>query len=280
MSLISLAFYTLLERKVLGLVGGRVGPFKVSFLGVLQPMSDALKIFSKEKNYLLMMSPLFYNFSILILIFGSLCVWYLGPYQPGIRSIKTSIILILLILRLNTINTIFSGWSTGGKFPMLASLRIVSQIISYEGLLYIILFFLLVMYGNLLVSNLSGYSNLIFLSPVIFIFWLVSLLAELRRTPTDFSERERELVRGFNLDYGSTLFSFIFMAEYSIILFFRVLSCYIFFEVSIFPLFSFFLIWIRAVLPRYRYDSFIYLCWKVGLPLLTSYLLIFILLVW
>lgn len=280
MSLISLAFYTLLERKVLGLVGGRVGPFKVSFLGVLQPMSDALKIFSKEKNYLLMMSPLFYNFNILILIFGSLCVWYLGPYQPGIRSIKTSIILILLILRLNTINTIFSGWSTGGKFPMLASLRIVSQIISYEGLLYIILFFLLVMYGNLLVSNLSGYSNLIFLSPVIFIFWLVSLLAELRRTPTDFSERERELVRGFNLDYGSTLFSFIFMAEYSIILFFRVLSCYIFFEVSIFPLFSFFLIWIRAVLPRYRYDSFIYLCWKVGLPLLTSYLLIFILLVW
>lgn len=199
---------------------------------------------------------------------------------PPIVSFKYTIIVFFLFLGFNSLNSMISGWSTFTKYSIIGSLRTVSQLISYEAVLYLCLFFFVLLINCFDLFRLySYYSQMIifFLIPCFYI-WVPTILAELNRTPFDFSEGERELVRGFNIEYGSLGFTLIFLREYSNILFFRILSGFIFFSELFFSFFFLllFIIWIRSVLPRFRFDKLIYLAWKSFIPFLTIYFLIFI----
>lgn len=275
--LISVAFLTLLERKLLRLVGLRLGPNKVSTGGFFQPITDAIKLSNKRVNLLSNFSVVFYISSssfILILrlvLISCLCIF------PSPVSFKYSILFFFLVLGFNSFNSMLGGWRTFGKYPLIGRLRTVSQLISYEAVLYVCLFSLVIVsssfdFCSFRFLSIFGFGVLVI--PCLFV-WVPTFLAELNRTPFDFSEGERELVRGFNTEYGSTCFTLIFLSEYSNIIFFCILSSFLFFKGlgSFFLFLVFFVIWLRSVIPRFRFDKLMGLAWKFYIPFLTFYFL-------
>lgn len=275
--LISVAFITLLERKVLGLIGLRLGPNKVSLGGFLQPIGDAVKLSNKQVNSLTNFSFIFYYVGAITIFCASLVLWSCVLTSPSVFPLKLSLLVVFIVLGYNSLNSIICGWRTFRKYSLVGSIRTVSQLISYEASLYLCLFFLLIFYSS---YDLFDFKNYFF--PIVFLilpcalyFWIPSILAELNRTPYDFSEGERELVRGFNTEFGSRSFTFIFLAEYRRIIFFCVISSFFFFLSSftyaLIFLFFYFLIWIRSVLPRFRFDKLIGLAWNFFIPFLTIF---------
>lgn len=276
--LISVAFLTLLERKILRLTGLRVGPNKVRFMGVLQPIGDAVKLSNKRVNSLRNFSSFFYYVCRRCIIFRSLLLFSRFFIEPPFFLFTYSLILILIFLGFNSFNNIIRGWRTFRKFSLLGRIRTVSQLISYEASLYLCLFAIVVFYFSFDLQELSyfHFPILFFLCPLVGYLWIPSFLAELNRTPYDFSEGERELVRGFNTEFGSSGFTLIFLAEYGNIIFFRVIRGFLFFSnIMGFILFCIFIIWIRSVLPRFRFDKLIYLSWKFIIPFLTRVFLLY-----
>lgn len=285
--IISLAFLTLLERKVLRYIQIRKGPNKLGFLGILQPFSDGIKLFTKEIIYLNSSNYLFYYLSPIIGFILSLIVWLIIPYYFNIISFDLGILYFLSCIRLGVYVLLIAGWSSNSNYSLLGGLRAVAQTISYEVRLALIIISRLIIIIRFNVIKFSEYQNLIWFIFIIFplgLCFLSSLIAETNRTPFDFAEGERELVSGFNIEYRRGGFALIFLAEYSIILFIRIIFVLIFlggynlnlnFYLKI-TFISFIFIWIRGTLPRYRYDKLIYLCWKRYLPISLNYLLIFI----
>lgn len=275
--LISVAFLTLMERKVLRLVGVRVGPNKVSLGGFLQPIGDAVKLGNKQVNYLSNFSFFFYYFSRVSMFIMGVLSWFVVFRVPSVVMFKYRALVIFLVLGFNSLNAILRGWSTFGKYPLVGRLRTVSQLISYEAVLYLCLFFFIVLFSRFRfnLASFFCFERLRIARPFLLLAWLVAVLAELNRTPYDFSEGERELVSGFNTDFGSLSFTLIFLAEYRMILFFSFFSALIFFKSTLFFFFFFFfLIWIRSVLPRFRFDKLMMLAWKFLVPFLTFFFVI------
>lgn len=278
--LINVAFITLLERKILGFSQRRIGPNKPSFTGLLQPMADAVKLFIKNFIMSNKILKLIFYFSPIISLFLVLWIWILIPTEFKIVEYRFSAILLLMILRLNVYPLLLRGWGSTNKYAMLGSLRRVAQTISYEIRLALILLVILVYYSCLRFEfclRHKIYTMTFLVSPSIFCLWFVSRLAETNRTPFDFSEGERELVSGFNVEYGAGGFAIIFIAEYGSILFLRaltrVLFCLIrnFFFISIVTaLLVSTWVWARTTFPRYRYDLLINLAWKRFLPCVLS----------
>lgn len=285
--LIGVAFLTLLERKVLGYIQIRKGPNKVGFLGLLQPFSDAIKLFTKEQIYLNYSNYISYYFSPIIRFILSLIIWLLIPYYFNIIRFNLGILFFLCCTRIGVYRIMVAGWSSNSNYSLLGGLRAVAQTISYEVRLRLILIscIVMIMRFNLILFRL--YQNLIwfiFLIIPLSLCWISSRLAETNRTPFDFAEGERELVSGFNIEYRRGGFALIFLAEYSRILFIRLIFRLIFlggYNLNlIFYLklvfISFIFIWVRGTLPRYRYDKLIYLCWKIYLPISLNFLILFI----
>nr|YP_009228544.1 NADH dehydrogenase subunit 1 [Phyllocoptes taishanensis]ALK03807.1 NADH dehydrogenase subunit 1 [Phyllocoptes taishanensis] len=269
-ALLGVAFITLLERKVLSIVGARLGPNKTSIYGLFQPISDAVKLASKQVNSLSGFSATFYYMSSLLMLFSALMLWTIFF---SVVDVKFGFLVIMISLGVNSLNSIIAGWSTFSKYPLLGSIRTVAQLISYEAVLYLCLFFIfLYCYTFNFFSSLGASTFFLSIcSPICFYIWVPSVLAELNRTPYDFSEGESELVSGFNTDFGSSAFTLIFLAEYSNIIFFSLVTSLLFFT-KFYPLFFFFfffVIWIRSVLPRYRFDLLMSLAWKFFIPFLT-----------
>lgn len=280
--LIRVAFLTLLERKLLRIVGLRLGPNKLGVLGVLQPFSDALKLANKHHNSLYNFSILYYYLRCYIVLFSRIFLWRCFWLNPYIISFKIGFLFLMIILSFGSVNVIIRGWSTSGKYTLLGSLRSVSQLISYESSLYLCFFFFIFLFRFYSLSDFRFFCVSFFclISPLCFYVWVPCFLAELNRTPFDFSEGERELVRGFNTDLGGSSFTLIFLGEYSNILFFCALSSFFFFYDFFFLWFFFFLIfviWIRSVLPRFRYDKLMWVSWTFFIPFLTVYLVSFFL---
>lgn len=282
--LIGVAFLTLLERKVLGYVQIRKGPNKVGFLGILQPFSDAIKLFTKETTYPLVSNYYPYYFSPIFSLFLSLIIWLCIPYSLNLYCFNLTGLFFLACARLGVYTVIVAGWSSNSSYSILGGLRSVAQTISYEVSLALILLSFMFLIDGYNFLNLELYQlNLWFLY---FCFplgvcWLISCLAETNRTPFDFAEGESELVSGFNVEYRRGGFALIFLAEYSRILFMRILFCVIFLGRNLMRLYfyvklifiSFIFVWVRGTLPRFRYDKLIYLAWKSFLPLSLNYLL-------
>lgn len=272
--LVRVAFITLLERKFLRLVGIRLGPNKVTFIGFLQPLGDAVKLANKQRNFLSNYSFFFYYLSACWIIFGSLVLWRRYPWGFSCFSFKFSILTLFVILSINSFFSVLAGWRTFSKYSLIGRVRTVAQLISYESSLYLCLFSLIFLFFCFRFYSFSFelfYIAAFFLPPFFYI-WVPSFLAELNRTPYDFSEGERELVRGYNTEFGSSGFTLLFLAEYSNIVFFCALTSLLFFGgvfVFLFLGCIIFVIWIRSVLPRYRFDKLISLAWTFFIPFLT-----------
>nr|BCR02930.1 NADH dehydrogenase subunit 1 [Riccardoella reaumuri] len=268
--LLSVAFFTLFERKILSIINNRLGPNKVGFWGLLQPFSDALKLFSKEdlkfinvNYYLFMASPLF---GLLI----TLIMWSIISYWGLLTYYKYSFIMFFCFSSLSIYFLLMSGWSSGSSYSFLGSYRSSSQSISYEVPMVFIFLCIIIFSFDYSFSVLSGVNLFImnfFMMPMLFLCWFVVCLAECNRSPFDFSEGESELVSGFNTEYGGGFFSLIFISEYAMILFFSIMSSLMFFNYSYFlylwMMFLFFIfLWVRASFPRLRYDLLMMMCWK------------------
>nr|QZP41271.1 NADH dehydrogenase subunit 1 [Geoscapheus dilatatus] len=285
--MVGVAFLTLLERKVLGYIHIRKGPNKVGFVGILQPFSDAIKLFTKEQTFPLMSNYISYYFAPIFGLFLSLLIWMIIPYLSGMYSFELGLLFFLSCTSLGVYTIMVAGWSSNSNYSLLGGLRAVAQTISYEVSLALILLsfvFLVSSYNLINFYYYQSYLWLIFVSFPLALIWFISCLAETNRTPFDFAEGESELVSGFNIEYSSGGFALIFLAEYSSILFMSMLMCVLFLggDLNTFFFFlklsfiSFMFIWVRGTLPRFRYDSLMYLAWKSFLPLTLNFLLFFL----
>nr|YP_009110171.1 NADH dehydrogenase subunit 1 [Ctenoplusia limbirena]AIW64879.1 NADH dehydrogenase subunit 1 [Ctenoplusia limbirena] len=284
--LVGVAFLTLLERKVLGYIQIRKGPNKVGFMGILQPFSDAIKLFTKEQTYPNFSNYLSYYFSPVISFILSLMIWMLIPYYFNMISFNLGILYFLCCTSLGVYTVMVAGWSSNSNYALLGGLRSVAQTISYEVSLSLILMSSIIMIMDFNLITFLKYQNIIWFLFLMFplsLCWMSSSLAETNRTPFDFAEGESELVSGFNVEYSSGGFALIFLAEYSSILFMSLLFVLIYmggFNLDIFfylklTFISFLFIWVRGTLPRYRYDKLMYLAWKSYLPISLNFLLFF-----
>nr|AQP29692.1 NADH dehydrogenase subunit 1 [Coatitermes sp. 2 TB-2017] len=285
--MVGVAFLTLLERSVLGYVHIRKGPNKVGFIGILQPFSDAIKLFSSEQYFPIVSNYLIYYFSPIFGFFLSLLVWLLIPYLSGFISFELGLLFFLACTSLGVYTIMIAGWSSNSGYSLLGGLRALAQTISYEvSLAFILLSFVVLVcsYNLAYFYIFQVYLWLIFISLPLSFIWFISCLAETNRTPFDFAEGESELVSGFNVEYGSGGFALIFLAEYASILFMSLLFCIIFLGSDLYSFFfyvklafvSFLFIWVRGTMPRFRYDKLMYLAWSSFLPLSLNYLLFFI----
>nr|CCI88306.1 NADH dehydrogenase subunit 1 [Thaumetopoea pinivora] len=285
--LIGVAYLTLLERKVLGYIQIRKGPNKVGLIGILQPFSDAIKLFSKEQTYPNFSNYLSYYFSPVVGFFLSLMIWVLIPYYLNLISFELGVLFFLCCTSMGVYTVMIAGWASNSIYALLGGLRAVAQTISYEVSLALILMSGIIMIMSFNLMSLSIYQDMIWFFFIMFplsLCWMSSSLAETNRTPFDFAEGESELVSGFNVEYSSGGFALIFLAEYSSILFMSLLFSLIYlggYQLSFFFYFkllfiSFLFIWVRGTLPRYRYDKLMYLAWKGYLPISLNFLLFFL----
>jgi len=260
-------------------------------IGVLQPIADAVKLFSNQLESPFSRNYLLYFIAPTIGVFLVLILWTTIPTLTAHHNFLYSIVLVIIIIRFGVYPLLLAGWSSNRKYALLGGLRGVSQTISYEiSLSLIVLIFLVYMnsYSLEIILINSFYVSMFILSPLLILFWVVSCLAETNRTPFDFSEGESELVSGFNVEYGSGGFALIFIAEYASIYFLRALTVYLGRGLRLRGLFCdlfiiiivFFWVWTRATLPRFRYDLLIGLAWKRILPLTLAILELSIFLVY
>lgn len=278
-ALVAMAFYTLIERKFLGYFQLRKGPNKVGLAGIPQPFADAIKLFVKEQS-----TPISSNRSPFIIapILGlilTLILWAIYPHSNTAIFITFGVLYFLCVSRINVYTTFLAGWCSNSKYALLGALRGVAQTISYEVSISLILLSALIVHKQIDLSVISSTSLswVILIALPLAIIWLITNLAETNRTPFDFAEGESELVSGFNVEYRRGIFALIFIAEYASILIISLLSIVFFTGYS--PLFTDLnlvfktiiiatvFIWIRATIPRIRYDNLIYLTWKEFLPI-------------
>nr|UOF70256.1 NADH dehydrogenase subunit 1 [Tropostreptus sigmatospinus]UOF70503.1 NADH dehydrogenase subunit 1 [Tropostreptus sigmatospinus] len=282
MVLVSVAFITLFERSVLGYIQIRKGPNKVSFIGVLQPFADAVKLFTKSLSYPFHMNYYVYYLSPTIMLFVMMLSWVIYPLLLGLFDYEYGVLFFLCCTSFSVYTLFGSGWSSNSKYALLGALRGVAQTISYEVSIALILLGVVIMSLSYDLTIIMSHQHLVWfvllLLPLFYI-WFISGLAELNRTPFDFAEGESELVSGFNVEYSGGGFALLFMAEYGGILFISLLTGILFFGGGLIGLgmgllMSFMVIWVRGVLPRFRYDSLMFLAWKSFLPISLNYIML------
>nr|YP_010852547.1 NADH dehydrogenase subunit 1 [Nycteribia formosana]WGL38776.1 NADH dehydrogenase subunit 1 [Nycteribia formosana] len=285
--LVGVGYLTLMERKVLGYIQIRKGPNKVSFSGLLQPISDAIKLFSKEQVFILMSNYYCYLLSPVFSLFFSMLLWLSFPYYMNIISFDLSIIFFFCCISMNVYPLMVAGWSSNSKYALLGGLRGIAQTISYEISLVLImmsLIFLINSYNFMMFMKYQEMmSMMVYLFPISLVWFLISL-AEVNRAPFDFAEGESELVSGFNIEYGGGSFALIFLAEYMMIMFMSILFSLMFLGSNLFSMLFyvkfmvilFLFIWVRGTFPRFRYDKLMYLAWKSFLPFSLNMMLLII----
>ena len=287
-ALIAIAFYTLVERKLLGYIQIRKGPNKVILIGLPQPLADAIKLFLKEQILPSSANQSPFILAPVIRLFLSLLLWGIFPHRNPSFWLQYGILYFICVSAINVYATFLAGWRSNSKYALLGALRGVAQTISYEiriSLILLAALLLLVTIDINIITTSNSTPIILMLVPVI-IIWFITNLAETNRAPFDFAEGESELVSGFNVEYGSRIFALIFIAEYCNILFIRLLTsvvfcCFVlkFISTSLIistVLISSVFIWVRASFPRIRYDSLIILTWKSFLPFSICILILII----
>ena len=283
--LISVAYLTLAERKVIGYSQTRKGPNVVGIYGLLQPLADGVKLFSKEMIIPNHVSIFLYFFSPILALTLGLVVWGLMPlnFYSAMSDITLGILIIFALSSVGVYAILMSGWSSNSKYAFMGSLRAAAQMISYEVSIGLIVISVILCAGTMNLLNLIQAQEqltwfLLPLLPAAFMFF-ISCLAETNRAPFDLTEGESELVSGYNVEYSSMTFALFFLAEYSHIIFMSFLFAVIFlggwsfiinspiilFIKGTFMVFMF--VWVRTSFPRLRYDQLMSLLWKTYLPL-------------
>nr|CAQ37679.1 NADH dehydrogenase subunit I [Panstrongylus geniculatus] len=284
--LVAVAFTTLLERKVLSYIQLRKGPNKVGFMGLLQPFSDGIKLFFKEQTYPYFSNFVIYYFTPVFMLMLSFSLWVLFPYMINVYNFNFGVLFFLCCTGMGVYGVLLSGWSSNSNYALLGGIRSVAQTISYEVSMALILICVLIFIFSFNFVDFMKYQEyvwFIFFSFPFFFCWFSSCLAETNRSPFEFNEGESELVQGFNVEYSSGGFAFIFLSEYMNIIFMSLLCCVMFLGCDVYSIFFFLkltfmifgFIWVRGTLPRYRYDKLMYLTWSMFLPLSLNYLVFF-----
>nr|BAG24182.1 NADH dehydrogenase subunit 1 [Ascoschoengastia sp. TATW-1] len=273
--MLAIAFFTLMEVQILGVIHQRMGPTKVGILGTMQPFGDFIKLFSKVTWLPKKMEKFLFLFSPMISILIGILIWGSFGMMYPVSSVKWSLMSFFMLSSFLVYFLLMMGWSSGSYFSLLGSFRSVSQTISYEVVLFFIIFPIIVYHQSFKLSeiSMSSFMMFMFLTPV-FMIWLFSCLAESNRSPFDFSEGESELVSGFNTEILGGFFTFIFITEYGFMMFLGFLTVMFFMGTSMFFLkqlmvISFFII-VRGVYPRMRFDILMMMVWKKFLPLVVA----------
>nr|YP_009525798.1 NADH dehydrogenase subunit 1 [Cylicocyclus radiatus]AXS77380.1 NADH dehydrogenase subunit 1 [Cylicocyclus radiatus] len=268
----AIAFITLYERHLLGSSQNRLGPTKVSFMGVLQALLDGVKLLKKEQ-----MTPLNSSDLSFLLVPGIAFVvmyleWYILPYFFDFLSFEYSMLFFLCLIGFSVYTTLISGIVSKSKYGIVGALRASSQSVSYE--IAFSLYLLAIMIHYSMFSFVSEF-NLSLL--IIYLPFLVMIIAELNRAPFDFAEGESELVSGYNVEYASVAFVLLFLSEYGSLIFFSVMSSMLFFKFSMIVSFMIFsiIVFIRSSYPRFRYDKMMTMFWFKFLPISLIFLFYF-----
>jgi NADH-quinone oxidoreductase subunit H len=305
--LLTVAYATYAERKIIGHMQVRLGPMRTGWHGLLQPIADGVKLFFKEEiipsqssKFAFLLAPLvalipaFISFAVIpfgdqVTVFGYTIPLQIAAYydQQGqqVFDMNIGVLYILAMASLGVYGVVLAGWSSNSKYSLLGGLRAAAQMISYElaaGLALISVFMLSESLSlHKIVADQAGYAWYVFKQPLAFVIFFICSLAEINRTPFDLPEAETELVSGFITEYSSMKYAMFFMAEYANMITVCAVTTTLFLGGWHGPAFLpgwfwfvakvYFLIfccmWIRATYPRYRYDQLMRLGWKVFLPL-------------
>lgn len=296
--LLSVAYLTLAERKIMGAIQQRIGPNAVGFLGLLQPLVDGLKLLLKETVIPTNSNTFSFVFSPILTFLLSLLGWCFIPF--GLNGFFVDISLGLLFVfaasSLGVFGVILSGWSSNSKYAFFGALRSAAQLVSYEVAIGLILIAILLCVGSLNFNEIICFQSFVlFAVPFfpLFLMFLISILAETNRAPFDLPEAESELVSGYNVEYAAMGFALFFLAEYSSMILMSSLTVIMFLggwvSINFFSTYClinsfsfafkigfilFFYVWVRASFPRYRIDQLMRLCWKIFLPLALGFVLL------
>jgi NADH-quinone oxidoreductase subunit H len=292
--LVSVAYLTYAERRVIGLMQMRRGPNMVGPLGLLQPIADAAKLIFKEIIVPTRSSKVVFIIAPMITFILSLIGWAVIPFSKDLvlANINVGVLYVLAISSLGVYGIITAGWASNSKYAFLGAIRSSAQMISYEVSMGLVIVTVLLATGTLNLVEIVEYQRImpwwvqLMLAPMAVVFF-ISVLAETNRLPFDLPEAEAELVAGYNVEYSSMTFALFFLGEYANMIlvsamtvtffmggylppfdikFLEIIPGFIWFIFKIaFLLFVF--LWLRATLPRYRYDQLMRIGWKVFLPL-------------
>ena len=294
--LISVAYFTIAERKLMGIIQRRKGTNVVGFVGLLQPLADGLKLFSKETILPSNSNLIIFLLAPVLTFILSIIGWVVIPFSEEIvlSDLNVGVLYLFAVSSLSVYGIIMAGWSSNSKYPFLGAIRSAAQMISYEVSIGFIIINVCVCAGSFNLTQIVLAQNKIWyfipLFPV-FIMFSISMLAETNRHPFDLPEAEAELVSGYNVEYSAMTFALFFLGEYANMLLMSALISLLFLGGWLPPtifldfipgpiwlslkmsLSVFFFIITRATLPRYRYDQLMFIGWKCFLPLSLGYLL-------
>ncbi|MDP7391342.1 MAG: NADH-quinone oxidoreductase subunit NuoH [Alphaproteobacteria bacterium] len=295
--LLSVAYLTLAERKVIGWMQYRKGPNVVGPFGLLQPLADGAKLFLKETIVPSGSNRIIFVLAPMITFILSLIAWAVIPFNSGwvLADINVGVLYLFAISSLGVYGIIMAGWASNSKYAFYGALRSAAQMVSYEVSIGFVIVTVLLSDGSLNLTQVveaqdgDGFWNWHFFGILfpMFIVFIISALAETNRAPFDLPEAEAELVSGYNVEYSSMTFAMFFLGEYANMILMSGMTAVLFLggwlpPIDIAPLnwipgpiwFAlkiaaclFIFLWVRATFPRYRYDQLMRLGWKVFLPL-------------
>jgi len=302
--LLTVLYYQLVERWVIGWIQVRKGPNRVGWKGVLQPIADAIKLLMKEQIIPAGASKALFLLAPVIAVAPALGVWAVVPFSPGwvIANVDAGLLVVLALTSMGVYGIILAGWASNSKYAFIGAMRSAAQVVSYE----IAMGFALV--GALMAAQSMNLTQIVlrqegpygllewFWIPLfpLFIVYFIAGLAETNRHPFDVAEGESEIVAGFHVEYSGMMFAVFFLAEYANMILVGVLSSILFLGGWLSPVphalvdgtavaflaapgiwwfllkiafFMFLFLWVRASFPRYRYDQIMRLGWKVFIPI-------------
>lgn len=305
--LLGVAYLTFAERKVIGYIQTRIGPNRVGFRGLLQPIADLIKLITKEiiiptrsNKYLFVIAPL-------CALVPSLVGWAVIPFDQGmvLANINAGLLYVFAMSSLGVYGVIIAGWSSNSKYAMFGSLRSAAQTVSYEIAMGFALVGVILAAGSMnlteiVQSQAGGIWHWWFLPllPLFMVFWIAGI-AETNRAPFDVAEGESEIVAGFHVEYSGIGFALFFLSEYASMILIAMMIALLFMGGWLSPFegipflndffyivpgivwlllkVSFFLfvyLWVRATFPRYRYDQIMRLGWKVLIPVTIVWIVV------